>query len=52
MASGDSASKRTTGKNRLILSDEQAAQLDTENTFVYSYGAETVENATKNYLQG
>ena len=52
MASGDSASKRTTGKNRLILSDEQAAQLDTENAFVYSYGAETVENATKELFAG
>ena len=51
MASGDS-SKRTTGKNRLILSDKQAAQLDTENVFVYSYGAETVENATKELFAG
>ena len=52
MASGDSASNRTTGKNRLILSDKQAAQLDTENVFVYSYGAETVENATKELFAG
>lgn len=52
MASGDSASKEQQEKIGLFLSDEQAAQLDTENAFVYSYGAETVENATKNYLQG
>lgn len=36
----------------LFLSDEQAAQLDTENAFVYSYGAETVENATKELFAG
>ena len=51
MASGDSASKRTT-KIGLFLSDKQAAQLDTENVFVYSYGAETVENATKELFAG
>ena len=51
MASGDSASKRTTGKIGLFLSDKQA-QLDTENVFVYSYGAETVENATKELFAG
>ena len=51
MASGDSASNRTTGKIGLFLSDEQA-QLDTENAFVYSYGAETVENATKELFAG
>ena len=55
MASGDSASKRTTGKIGLFLSDKQAAQLDTENVFVYSYAglrALDEQGATTIFAQG